>query len=82
MKRITLLGTVFAVGLVAVGLAVAAANRNWSTHANGAAHCELRSHRSPVRTGNGDAPTPAQRSALVRVGASAVLPAHHPEEKP
>lgn len=35
MKRITLLGTVFVVGLVAVGLAVAGANRNWSTHANG-----------------------------------------------
>lgn len=32
MKRITLLGTVFVVGLVAVGLAVAGANRNWSTH--------------------------------------------------
>lgn len=35
MKRMTLLGTAFAVGLVAVGLAVAGANRNWSTHANG-----------------------------------------------
>ncbi|MBA3348204.1 MAG: CHRD domain-containing protein [Actinobacteria bacterium] len=35
MKRITTLGTVFVVGLVAVGLAVAGANRNWSTHANG-----------------------------------------------
>jgi CHRD domain len=42
MKRITLLGTVFAVGLVAVGLAVAAANRNWSTHANGAMEVPVR----------------------------------------
>jgi hypothetical protein len=35
MKRLMLLGTVFVVGLVAVGLAVAGANRNWSTHTNG-----------------------------------------------
>ena len=42
MKRITLLGTVFVVGLVAVGLAVAAANRNWSTHANGAMEVPVR----------------------------------------
>ena len=42
MRRITLLGTVFAVGLVAVGLAVAGANRNWSTHANGALEVPVR----------------------------------------
>ena len=42
MKRMTLLGTAFAVGLVAVGLAVAAANRNWSTHANGAMEVPVR----------------------------------------
>ncbi len=42
MKRITLLGTVFVVGLVAVGLAVAGANRNWSTHANGAMEVPIR----------------------------------------
>ena len=35
MKRITVLGTMFVVGLAAVGLAVAGANRTWSTHANG-----------------------------------------------
>jgi len=35
MQRITTLGIVFVVGLMAVGLAVAGANRNWSTHANG-----------------------------------------------
>lgn len=36
MRRLTLLGTIFVVGLVAVGLAVAGANSNWSQHANGA----------------------------------------------
>ena len=35
MQRITTLGLVFVVGLMAVGLAVAGANRNWSQHANG-----------------------------------------------
>jgi CHRD domain len=42
MKRITLLGTVFVVGLAAVGLAVAGANRNWSTHANGSMEVPVR----------------------------------------
>jgi CHRD domain len=42
MKRITLLGTAFVVGLLAVGLAVAGANRNWSTHANGAMEVPVR----------------------------------------
>jgi hypothetical protein len=42
MRRITLLGTVFAVGLVAVGLAVAGANGNWSTHANGSMEVPVR----------------------------------------
>ena len=35
MRRLTLLGTIFVAGLVAVGLAVAGANDNWSQHANG-----------------------------------------------
>ena len=35
MRRLTLLGTSFVAGLVAVGLAVAGANSNWSQHANG-----------------------------------------------
>ena len=35
MRRLTLLGTIFVAGLVAVGLAVAGANNNWSQHANG-----------------------------------------------
>lgn len=35
MKRLTGLIAVFVVGLAAVGLAVAGANRNWSQHANG-----------------------------------------------
>ena len=35
MQRLTGLAVVFAAGLVAVGLAVAGANGNWSTHANG-----------------------------------------------
>ena len=48
MKRLTGLIAVFAVGLVAVGLAVAAANRNWSTHANG-------SMEVPVRDSQGQA---------------------------
>jgi hypothetical protein len=48
MKRLTLLGTGFAVGLVAVGLAVAGANGNWSTHANG-------SMEVPVRDSQGQA---------------------------
>jgi hypothetical protein len=37
---------VFALGLIAVGIAVAGANRNWSTHANG-------SMEVPVRDTNG-----------------------------
>ena len=35
MRRSIGIATVFSVGLVAVGLAVAAANSNWSQHANG-----------------------------------------------
>jgi hypothetical protein len=34
--RFRTLGVLFVVGLVAVGVAVAGANRNWSAHANGA----------------------------------------------
>ena len=33
--RTRIVGLVFVLGLVAVGVAVAGANRNWSTHANG-----------------------------------------------
>jgi CHRD domain len=33
--RARIVGVVFVLGLVAVGVAVAGANRNWSTHANG-----------------------------------------------
>ncbi|MGH3072546.1 MAG: CHRD domain-containing protein [Gaiellaceae bacterium] len=36
MKRVIVIATVFAVGLAAVGLAVASANGRWSQHANGA----------------------------------------------
>ena len=51
MKRITLLGTMFVVGLAAVGLAVAGANRNWSTHANGSMEVPAqREHR--IQTGS------------------------------
>jgi hypothetical protein len=42
MKRIMLLGTVCVVGLVAVGLAVGAANGRWSTHANGSMEVPVR----------------------------------------
>jgi hypothetical protein len=35
MMRARIVGLVFLVGLVAVGVAVAGANRNWSTHADG-----------------------------------------------
>ncbi len=42
MKRFTTAVAVFAVGLVAVGLAVAGANRNWSTHANGSMEVPVR----------------------------------------
>jgi hypothetical protein len=42
MKRFTTVAAVFAVGLVAVGLAVAGANRNWSTHANGSTEVPVR----------------------------------------
>ena len=35
MKRLGGIAAAFVIGLVAVGLAVAGANRNWSTHANG-----------------------------------------------
>ncbi len=48
MRRLTLLGTVFVVGLAVVGLAVAGANGNWSTHANG-------SMEVPVRDSQGQA---------------------------
>ena len=36
MKRMTGVAAIFLAGLVAVGLAVAGANGNWSQHANGA----------------------------------------------
>jgi hypothetical protein len=36
MNRVTAVAAVFLAGLVAVGLAVAGANGNWSVHANGA----------------------------------------------
>ena len=48
MRRLTLLGTVFVAGLAVVGLAVAGANGNWSTHANG-------SMEVPVRDSQGQA---------------------------
>jgi CHRD domain len=35
MMRARIVGLVFVIGLVAVGVAVAGANRNWSTHAKG-----------------------------------------------
>ncbi len=34
--RVRIVGVAFVLGLVAVGVAVAGANRNWSSHANGA----------------------------------------------
>jgi hypothetical protein len=42
MKRLPGVVTVFVLGLVAVGLAVAGANRNWSTHANGSMEVPVR----------------------------------------
>jgi hypothetical protein len=42
MKRFTTVAGVFAVGLAVVGLAVAGANRNWSTHANGSMEVPVR----------------------------------------
>ena len=46
--RARMVGLVFVLGLVAVGVAVAGANRNWSTHANG-------SQEVPVRDTNAQA---------------------------
>ena len=46
MKRLTMVAAAFSVGLVAAGLAVAGANGNWSTHANG-------SMEEPVRETQG-----------------------------
>ena len=40
--RIRIVGLAFVLGLVAVGVAVAGANRNWSTHANGALEVPVR----------------------------------------
>jgi len=48
MKRLIGLTVAFVVGLAAVGLAVAGANRNWSQHANG-------SMEVPVRDSQGQA---------------------------
>jgi hypothetical protein len=42
MRRIGVVITAFALGLVAVALAVAATNRNWSTHATGAQEFPVR----------------------------------------
>jgi hypothetical protein len=56
MKRLTGVGAAFAVGLVAVGLAVAGVNRNWSTHANG-------SMEVPVRDSQGQAQAIFHQSA-------------------
>jgi len=42
MRRIGVVSIVFALGLVAVALAVAATNRTWSTHANGAQEFPVR----------------------------------------
>jgi hypothetical protein len=42
MRRVTAVAAAFAVGLAAVGLAVAGANRNWSTHANGSMEVPVR----------------------------------------
>ena len=40
--RLRTLGVLFVVGLVAVGVAVAGANRNWSVHANGSQEVPVR----------------------------------------
>ena len=40
--RARMVGLVFVLGLVAVGVAVAGANRNWSTHANGSMEVPVR----------------------------------------
>ena len=48
MKRLTGIAAAFVLGLVAVGIAVAGVNRNWSTHANG-------SMEVPVRDSQGQA---------------------------
>ena len=48
MKRLTGIAAAFVLGLVAVGIAVAGVNRNWSTHANG-------SMEVPVRDTQGEA---------------------------
>jgi len=42
MKRVSGVAAVFAVGLFAVGLAVAGANRNWSTHSNSSMEVPVR----------------------------------------
>lgn len=54
--RTRLVLTAFVLGLVAVGVAVAGANRNWSTHANG-------SMEVPVRDTRGQAQLILHRSA-------------------
>ena len=40
--RARMVGVVFVLGLVAVGVAVAGMNRNWSTHANGSLEVPVR----------------------------------------
>ena len=51
--RARMVGVVFVLGLVAVGVAVAGANRNWSTHANGSLEVPAARHE---RAGSGDLP--------------------------
>lgn len=46
MSRISTIGVVFVIGLAAVAVAVAGANRNWSTHANGAMEVPVRDTRA------------------------------------
>ena len=52
--RARMVGLVFVLGLVAVGVAVAGANRNWSTHANGCPGGAGARHAGP---GAGDLPS-------------------------
>jgi hypothetical protein len=42
MKKLAIVGAAFAAGLVLVAIAVAGANRNWSTHANGSMEVPVR----------------------------------------
>jgi hypothetical protein len=66
--RARIVGVAFVLGLVAVGVAVAGANGNWSTHASGALEVPARDTnaqaqaaccpraRSPRRTSSGHSP--------------------------